>query len=73
MLGEAGEVAPCGDGGFDFDVEVVLKGVVFSRTKPKMGRLEVLCSGRVGAIVCVLGRGVFRCCAWSRIGCLRIL
>eukprot|EP00962_Isochrysis_galbana_P009299 scaffold2606_cov120-Isochrysis_galbana.AAC.8 len=31
MLGEAGEIAPCGDGGFDFDVEVVPKGVVLSR------------------------------------------
>eukprot|EP00962_Isochrysis_galbana_P008655 scaffold2417_cov174-Isochrysis_galbana.AAC.1 len=25
VLGESGEVAPCGDGGFDFDVEVVPK------------------------------------------------
>eukprot|EP00962_Isochrysis_galbana_P044132 scaffold17020_cov142-Isochrysis_galbana.AAC.1 len=25
MLGESGEIAPCGDGGFDFDVEVVPK------------------------------------------------
>eukprot|EP00962_Isochrysis_galbana_P000252 scaffold77_cov116-Isochrysis_galbana.AAC.4 len=32
VLGESGEIAPCGDGGFDFDVEVVPKRVVFSRS-----------------------------------------
>eukprot|EP00962_Isochrysis_galbana_P003784 scaffold1056_cov107-Isochrysis_galbana.AAC.2 len=30
--GEACEVPPCGDGGFDFDVEVLPKGVVLSRS-----------------------------------------